>query len=140
MCCCWQSTVAWPAAGNMSPLGPNDGMSPLVGGALTADRGRYPSRTSAAKRLTLVPSGSQGDMMPTASEPSQFSETSGPEVSQRSDRASEAGSVMSAPDMYHPEGSGRLEDFTSQVSAGKHTCIFGGVGPCLPTGKHTESA
>ena len=89
-----------------------------MGDPLTADRGRYPSRTSAAKRLTLVPSGSQGDMMPTASEPSHFSETNGPEVSQRSDRASEAGSIMSAPDMYHPEGSGRLEEFTSQASAG----------------------
>ena len=103
-----------------------------MGDSLTADRGRYPSRTSAAKRLTLVPSGSQGDMMPTTSEPSQFSETSGPEISQRSDRASEAGSIMSAPDMYHPEGSGRLEDFTSQVST--LTAV-----PCLPEGRLPES-
>ena len=135
MCRCWQSTVTWPVAGNLSPLGPNDEISTLVGDSLTADRGRYPSRTSAAKRLTLVPSGSQGDMMPTSSEPSHFSETSGPEVSQRSDRASEAGSIMSAPDMYHPEGSGRMEDFTSQVSAGRHICIFGPVVPfCLKVG------
>ena len=128
MCCRGQSTVTWPVAGDNSLFGAHDEISPLELDYVSADRGRYPSRTSTVKRLTLVPSGSQGDIMPTSSEPSHFSETSGPEVSQRSDRASEAGSIMSAPDMYHPEGSGRMEDFTAQVSAGKHFSI------CLKVG------
>ncbi len=132
--------MTWPVPGDISPLGPNVDIAPLMGDSLTADRGRYPSRTSAAKRLTLVPSGSQGDMMPTASEHSHLSETSGPEVSQRSDRASEAGSIMSAPDMYHPEGSGRLEDLTAQVRAGKHTCVSGSSCAVSAQGRHPPEA
>ena len=120
-------------------FGAHDEISPPELDSLSADRGRYPSRTSTVKRLTLVPSGSQGDIMPTSSEPSHFSETSGPEVSQRSDLASEAGSIMSAPDMYHPEGSGRMEDFTAQVSAGRHIPICGAVVSCLTKGRLPES-
>ena len=59
----------------------------------------------------MAPAGSQ-DGLPSLSDRSQHSEASLPEHSRPSDRASESGSIMSAPDMYHPNDSGRLEDFT----------------------------